>query len=238
MKTTKILLHTGVLALSLLATQVMAAISADEAAKLGTSLTPLGGGEGRQRRRQHPRLGRRPGDQRRQRRQPWLPRQPLCQRATAVHHHRAERRPVQGQADSRPTGHVQALPGYLQDPGIQDPPQRHRPGGGAGGGQAQRHHHQAGGRRQRPGELRYRQPVPDPAERPGGDLEPHHPLSRRQRPAPGDPGHSAGQRLLPTGLLPGCLHLPYQPEGLQPEQAEQRAVLLQAAGHRALAPGR
>ncbi|WP_121359608.1 DUF1329 domain-containing protein, partial [Pseudomonas aeruginosa] len=42
MKTTKILLHTGVLALSLLATQVMAAISADEAAKLGTSLTPLG----------------------------------------------------------------------------------------------------------------------------------------------------------------------------------------------------
>ncbi|MDG0902846.1 DUF1329 domain-containing protein, partial [Pseudomonas sp. L01] len=42
MKTTKILLHTGVLALSLLATQVMAAVSADEAAKLGTSLTPLG----------------------------------------------------------------------------------------------------------------------------------------------------------------------------------------------------
>ncbi|MGC3575685.1 hypothetical protein, partial [Pseudomonas aeruginosa] len=42
MKTTKILLHTGVLPLSLLATQVMAAVTADEAAKLGTCLTPLG----------------------------------------------------------------------------------------------------------------------------------------------------------------------------------------------------
>ncbi|MDL2424646.1 DUF1329 domain-containing protein, partial [Pseudomonas sp. BAgro211] len=36
-------LQTGVLALSLLTTSVMAAISADEAARLGTSLTPLGG---------------------------------------------------------------------------------------------------------------------------------------------------------------------------------------------------
>ncbi|MEE9102368.1 MULTISPECIES: DUF1329 domain-containing protein [Pseudomonas] len=42
MRTTKILLHTGALALSLLASQVMAAVSADEAAKLGTTLTPMG----------------------------------------------------------------------------------------------------------------------------------------------------------------------------------------------------
>jgi len=42
MMTTKNLLQTGVLALSLLATSVMAAVSADEAAKLGTTLTPLG----------------------------------------------------------------------------------------------------------------------------------------------------------------------------------------------------
>ncbi|MDH0895095.1 MULTISPECIES: DUF1329 domain-containing protein [unclassified Pseudomonas] len=42
MKTTKYLLQTGALALSLLATSVMAAVSADEAAKLGTTLTPLG----------------------------------------------------------------------------------------------------------------------------------------------------------------------------------------------------
>ena len=42
MITTKNLLQTGVLALSLLATSVMAAVSADEAAKLGTTLTPLG----------------------------------------------------------------------------------------------------------------------------------------------------------------------------------------------------
>ena len=42
MKTTKSLLQTGALALSLLATSVMAAVSADEAAKLGTTLTPLG----------------------------------------------------------------------------------------------------------------------------------------------------------------------------------------------------
>ncbi|SDO16041.1 DUF1329 domain-containing protein [Pseudomonas jinjuensis] len=42
MKTTKILLQTGALALSLLATQVMAAVSASEAEKLGTTLTPLG----------------------------------------------------------------------------------------------------------------------------------------------------------------------------------------------------
>ena len=42
MRTTKILLHTGALALSLLATQVMAAVSADEAAKLGATLTPMG----------------------------------------------------------------------------------------------------------------------------------------------------------------------------------------------------
>jgi hypothetical protein len=41
MKTTRIL-QTGALALSLLASSVMAAVSADEAAKLGTSLTPLG----------------------------------------------------------------------------------------------------------------------------------------------------------------------------------------------------
>lgn len=42
MKTTKYLLQTGALALSMLATSVMAAVSADEAAKLGTTLTPLG----------------------------------------------------------------------------------------------------------------------------------------------------------------------------------------------------
>ncbi|MGC5703477.1 DUF1329 domain-containing protein [Pseudomonas sp. NFXW11] len=42
MKITKSLLHVGVLGLSLLATGVMAAVSADEAAKLGTSLTPMG----------------------------------------------------------------------------------------------------------------------------------------------------------------------------------------------------
>ena len=42
MKTTKNLLQTGVLSLSLMATGVMAAVSADEAAKLGTSLTPVG----------------------------------------------------------------------------------------------------------------------------------------------------------------------------------------------------
>ena len=42
MKTTRNLLQTGVLALSLLATSVMAAVSADEAAKLDTTLTPVG----------------------------------------------------------------------------------------------------------------------------------------------------------------------------------------------------
>ncbi|MGY4819233.1 DUF1329 domain-containing protein [Pseudomonas chlororaphis subsp. piscium] len=42
MKVTKSLLQVGVLGLSLLATGVMAAVSADEAAKLGTSLTPMG----------------------------------------------------------------------------------------------------------------------------------------------------------------------------------------------------
>ncbi|PZP23699.1 DUF1329 domain-containing protein [Pseudomonas kuykendallii] len=42
MKTTRNLLQTGVLALSLLATSVMAAVSADQAAKLDTTLTPVG----------------------------------------------------------------------------------------------------------------------------------------------------------------------------------------------------
>ena len=42
MKITKSLLHVGVLGLSILASNVMAAVSADEAAKLGTTLTPLG----------------------------------------------------------------------------------------------------------------------------------------------------------------------------------------------------
>jgi hypothetical protein len=42
MKAKKFLLQTGVLGLSLLASSVMAAVSADEAAKLGTTLTPLG----------------------------------------------------------------------------------------------------------------------------------------------------------------------------------------------------
>ena len=42
MKTTKYLLQSGALALSMLATSVMAAVSADEAAKLGTTLTPVG----------------------------------------------------------------------------------------------------------------------------------------------------------------------------------------------------
>jgi hypothetical protein len=42
MKTTKNLLQTGALALSLMACSVMAAVSPEEAAKLGTSLTPLG----------------------------------------------------------------------------------------------------------------------------------------------------------------------------------------------------
>jgi len=42
MKSTKTLLKAGVLGLSLLASSVMAAVSADEAAKLGSSLTPMG----------------------------------------------------------------------------------------------------------------------------------------------------------------------------------------------------
>lgn len=42
MKTTKTLWQSGVLTLSLLASGVMAAVSPDEAAKLGTTLTPLG----------------------------------------------------------------------------------------------------------------------------------------------------------------------------------------------------
>ncbi|WP_172147795.1 MULTISPECIES: DUF1329 domain-containing protein [Pseudomonas] len=42
MKTTKSLLQTGALTLSLLACSVMAAVSPDEAAKLGTTLTPVG----------------------------------------------------------------------------------------------------------------------------------------------------------------------------------------------------
>ena len=42
MKITKNLLQVGVLGLSLLASSVMAAVSADEAAKLGSSLTPMG----------------------------------------------------------------------------------------------------------------------------------------------------------------------------------------------------
>ena len=42
MKTTKSLLQTGALTLSLLASGVMAAVSPDEAAKLGTTLTPVG----------------------------------------------------------------------------------------------------------------------------------------------------------------------------------------------------
>ncbi|QXI29454.1 DUF1329 domain-containing protein [Pseudomonas vanderleydeniana] len=42
MKMTKNLLQVGVLGLSLLASSVMAAVSADEAAKLGSSLTPMG----------------------------------------------------------------------------------------------------------------------------------------------------------------------------------------------------
>ncbi|WP_448111080.1 DUF1329 domain-containing protein [Pseudomonas lini] len=42
MKTTKSLLQTGALALTLMASSVMAAVSVDEAAKLGASLTPVG----------------------------------------------------------------------------------------------------------------------------------------------------------------------------------------------------
>lgn len=38
----KMILQCGVLALSLLAANVMAAVSAEEAAKLGTTLTPVG----------------------------------------------------------------------------------------------------------------------------------------------------------------------------------------------------
>ncbi|MGY2284488.1 DUF1329 domain-containing protein [Pseudomonas gingeri] len=39
----KILMHSGILVLSLMASHVMAAVSADQVAKLGTTLTPLGG---------------------------------------------------------------------------------------------------------------------------------------------------------------------------------------------------
>ena len=42
MTTTKMMLQTGALALSLLATAVMAKVSPDEAAQLGTTLTPIG----------------------------------------------------------------------------------------------------------------------------------------------------------------------------------------------------
>ncbi|MBM7061850.1 DUF1329 domain-containing protein [Pseudomonas sp. UL073] len=46
MKTSKTLLQTGALALSLLATSVMAAVPADQVAKLGTTLTPMGSEKG------------------------------------------------------------------------------------------------------------------------------------------------------------------------------------------------
>ena len=169
---------------------------------------------------------------------PWFPRQPVCQRATAVHHHRAERRAVQRQAGPRAIRDVQALPGQLQDAGVPDPSRRHRAGRGVCLDQEKRHHHQPGVRRQRPGKLRNRRPVPDSQERRRGYLEPHHPLSRRQRDPPGYPGHPANQRFLQPGVLPRPVRVPRQDEGLRSEKPRQRAVLLQAASDCASAPGR
>ena len=81
-------------------------------------------------------------------------------------------------------------------------------------------------------------PFPDPAERPGGDL--NH-ITRYR---------GGSVRRLVTQATPqvnGSYQLVYFQDAFtfrtnlkdyNPNKAEQRAVLLQAAGHRALAPGR
>ncbi len=109
MKTTS-MMQIGALALTLLTTSVMAAVSPQEAAQLGTTLTPMGA----QCRRQYPGLDRRPEtrccarDQR-------LSRQSVREREASVRNYSCQRRAVQGQAHARADGVVQALSGQLQD---------------------------------------------------------------------------------------------------------------------------
>ncbi len=69
----KMILQCGALALGLLAANVMAAVTPEEANKLGTSLTPLRRGEGRQCRRLDSGVDRRNSEKRRGGRQQGIP---------------------------------------------------------------------------------------------------------------------------------------------------------------------
>ena len=173
------------------ATDALAAVSAEQAATLKSTLTRWAGG--RQRRRHHPRLDRRhhPGAGRLQGLGP-APHRPLRCRPAAVHHHQGQPRAVQGQPHRRRDRPVQRLPGKLPDAGLPDPALRLGAAVGLRQHPEERHHRQAAQRRQRVRRRLRRHPVPHPAERPGGDLEPHHPLSRHlHRAALGGGGCSA-----------------------------------------------
>ncbi|MDT4858199.1 hypothetical protein FQZ97_926550 [compost metagenome] len=136
-------------------------------------------GAGRQRRRQHSRLDRRPAKERRQRRRRGQLRRPFRQRAAAFHRDRAEPGAVQGIPQPWTDRPVQALPGQLQDAGLSQPSQRQPTPGRARAEPRQCRQRDPGRRRQRPARLPARHSVPTAHRGYRGDVEPHDPLARR-----------------------------------------------------------
>ena len=125
----KMILQCGVLALSLLAANVMAAVSPDEANKLGTSLTPLGAEKAGNADGSIPAwtggIPKNAGavDSKGFLADPFANEKPLFT-ITAANVDK-----YKGQALRRPGGDVQTLPGNLQDPGLPDPPHGRRAAG-------------------------------------------------------------------------------------------------------------
>ncbi len=112
-----------ILAGLLFAGQGFAAITAEQAARLGNDLTPLGGEKAGNADGTipawdggitSPPAGYQKGH---------APSRPLCRRQGALHHHGRQRRPVCRPADRRPAGDAQGLP-QLQDERLPDPSQR------------------------------------------------------------------------------------------------------------------
>ena len=235
-------MHAGALALSLLASQRDGRCFPQEAAKLGTTLTPLGAQKEGNADGSIPAWtgGLKPGaapvtngflgD-------PFSGEKPLF---TIT---RGQRRAVQGQADRRPAGHVQALPRHLQDPGVQDPPHRRGAAGHLRCREEKRGEHRS---RSTDGNglINFSQtPLLRRSRFPKNGVEVfwnHLTRYPRWQPgAPDGPGRAAGQWLVHHRRVSTTkLAFPQSWKAVTTGRGRQHPVLLQAGSDCAVTPGR
>ncbi len=170
--------------------------------------------EGRQRRRHHPRLGRRPHQAPGRLRAGQALRRSVRRRQAARSRSR-QRTPASTPRSSRdgPPGDAEGLP-HVQDERLPVAPQRRRRRSGSTTPRASNvGARQAGRTRQRRRGRRRRHPVPDAQERRRGDLEPPAALPRRDRRPLGRPGGADPRRPVHARAVRRGDDVPLSPAG-------------------------